>query len=113
MEKNKIFIWAFLILLAVVLAFSLFSKKIFVGKVVDEPKQEDVGNIPDEDWLFDNCNCTARERRVCGDESFEYSNGFCRYKNMITNPILKCSEYNCSEQNYMWKYDQWQVKGYN
>ena len=108
MAKVSLKVVVFLILLAGIIAFTLFSKKIFVSRVVEEiPLEEEKENFLDEDWFVDNCKCVERERFVCGFPGYEFINGLCRSGKNVTNPIGKCSKYDCGVENYSFIDGEW------
>lgn len=59
-----------------------------------------------QDWLYDNCNCTAYERLKC-NEPFELEGEHCRYKNKITFAIEACSQFDCSGEIVTWNGKKW------
>lgn len=109
MKKNRFLILVASALLVAILVFFIFAGKALFKKEANNVNQTVIENIPTEDWLFDNCNCTVRERRACANESFQYSNGFCRYNNTLTYFISKCSEFVCQNKTYEWGYGKWEV----
>ncbi len=109
MKRNRFFIVVILVLLVAILVFFVFAGKAIFKKEINNANQTAVENIPTEDWLFDHCNCTERERRACANESFQYSDGFCRYENTLTYFVSKCSKFVCQNRTYEWNYGKWEV----
>ena len=82
-----------LFLLVAVVAFGIFSEKVLIGKVVEETN---VDKVYEKDYIRENCECVERNIFVCGFEGFEYGGEFCEKGKEITNPIRKCSKFDCS-----------------
>ncbi|MEK6925970.1 MAG: hypothetical protein AABW50_01685 [Nanoarchaeota archaeon] len=88
----------FIAIILAVIALSLFAvvKNFKNPNVVKNPDSEKL-DFYDEDWLDDNCECLEHNRTACRFDGYIYSNGYCTSGNNFTNPIRKCSQYNCSE----------------
>ncbi|MBI3623234.1 hypothetical protein HY212_04110 [Candidatus Pacearchaeota archaeon] len=100
MEQKNIII-AIAVILLVVTGAVLFSHKNLNGNVVAVSGSE--ANYSNGEWLSDNCDCLEHNRKGCANSSFTYANGLCRDANLVTNPINKCSLYNCSGEKVEFK----------
>jgi len=71
------------------------------------------GNVVYEKSFYDTfydediCRCLERERQVCSLDGFELEpeNRLCRKGNLVTNPLLKCSAYECSGVEYRFNFE--------
>jgi len=80
------------ILIVALLAFIIFDKKLS-GEVVSEETY-------DEDWLNENCDCIERQRLECHYAGYELRGNFCWNGKKFTNPVRKCSIYDCAGEIY-------------
>jgi len=93
----KINVRAILVLILIVLIIGFL---IFIS--INSNKQRGIKNREifsktfAEDYLVDHCNCLERERFACGFEGFVFREGFCWNGSVATNPIRRCSKYQCS-----------------
>jgi hypothetical protein len=58
-----------------------------------------------EGWLKDNCNCTLKEKVICR-EGYELVGSICKGFGAYTNPLLTCSQYNCTGEIVNWDNDK-------
>jgi hypothetical protein len=92
MNKRKIKIAFVLFLLVAIIGVLVYEAFIYEPKPVPNPNAD---HIYEEDYLNSNCDCIARERLACGFQGYELVGKLCMKESNITNPIRKCSKYNC------------------
>ncbi|MBI2045251.1 hypothetical protein HYT23_04290 [Candidatus Pacearchaeota archaeon] len=91
-SKKTIIFLGISALLTGILVFFLFNGKM-TGNVV-----RDDGHS--ESWLNDNCMCLEKERLTCHYPGFELKEDkYCWKDNTFTNPLKKCSLYDCNGEN--------------
>jgi hypothetical protein len=107
MKKQRVFFTA--IILGLIFVSLFFLVKDFKNPSIVKNTNAIKPDFMNEDWLNDNCNCTAHYRNGCGFEGYKVIGNFCFDKNTstYTNVIKKCSEYNCSGIIYYWNGEIW------
>ncbi len=101
MFKMKTWMRCLIIGIAIfVIAFFMmnFEKKITANAIKEQEHYQD--------WLFDNCNCTAYERLKCR-APYELEGEHCKYENKITFAIEACSQFDCSDEIVNWNGNKW------
>jgi len=93
MEKLKVKLIIALILLAIIIAISLLYNPLGHNKDVQPSNKQQ-----ERDFYIDNCNCLKHNIKACSLQGYEYYDGACRLGGNITNPVLKCSKYDCDGQ---------------
>jgi len=93
MDKRKWRIAFVLFLILAIIGVLVYEAFIYAPKPIQNPNAD---RIYEEDYLNDNCECLARERLACGFSGYEVVGNFCMKEKNITNPIRKCSKYNCN-----------------
>lgn len=110
---NKKIIFAILLLILIAFAFVLLTRKTPTSYIIQSENEVDIkdnntGKVIDQEWIEDNCNCIERNKSACGFEGFEYrDDGFCHKGETFTNPMKKCSKYNCTGENYSYLEEEW------
>ena len=112
MAKKKINKMMWIVIVIIVILAAAFLIQTMTSYIVKE--------IPDKDWLVDNCECIERENLICpnGFEVVEGDRmckkitldcpselvidieGLCKERITYTNPLLGCSKYDCSGEIY-------------
>ena len=91
-SKKTAILFGISALLIGILVFFLFNGKVTGDVVKDEGHSES--------WLNDNCVCLEKKRLVCHYEGFELrDDNYCWKDDTFTNPLKKCSLYNCNGEN--------------
>ena len=82
---------AVLIIAVVFLAFAIVSK--------NSSEAKNSSDIPDREWLSDNCECVEWNGARSCIEGFELKNNVCINitRNVKTNVLIACSQYKCPE----------------
>lgn len=107
MKEKTLRIIVFLVLMAVLITLSLLAKNIFLGETEKKIDKTTSDIEYEESYLASNCNCLERNRFLCGFEGFEYTNGTCRNNLTLTNPITKCSKYDCNGYEVEFVDEKW------
>ncbi|MBI3623233.1 hypothetical protein HY212_04105 [Candidatus Pacearchaeota archaeon] len=92
MSRMNLRIAFVLFLLVAIIGVLVYENFIYEKKPIPNPN---VDKIYEENYLNDNCVCIARGRLACGFAGYELRNDLCWNGNSSTNPINKCSRYNC------------------
>ncbi len=99
---------AILVLAAVILGLMYHQISITANAVKEKQEMEYY-----ESWLPENCVCLEKERIKCTD-GFEVINGLCKneIQKTFTNVMKACSEYKCSDENYVFNQEnkKWEIK---
>ena len=102
-----------IVILIVVLILVIFVRKGLTSNIIES-------QVPDIDWLIDNCECIEREnlkcpqyfelvegKRMCKRTITECPSelmldikGICKTEILYTNVLLECSKYNCTGEIY-------------
>ena len=93
MNKTKKII-IILLIVAFLVSIGIYLKSIITANTIKEQQKY-------EEWLKDNCNCTIKERLRC-PEGYELNGKTCIGWKSFTNPVLTCSQYNCSGEIMDW-----------
>ncbi len=107
------------IIITIVLALTIIAGVFGVNKVITSYVIK--SEIPDSDWLQDNCECVEREKLKCpGEFKLDVEKRMCRKATVVcpekgeivlydkdckeevawTNVLLGCSKYNCTGEIY-------------
>jgi len=111
MEKSdfKKIIWMIAILAVIVLISYVFINKIKTANAVKEMKEQKSL----EEMFPENCDCLEKERIKCSD-GFELIGSICKNETLkiFTNVLKGCSEYKCSDGNYLFNSttQKWGIK---
>lgn len=91
----------FVLAVILVVAVVFVSVKVF-GIAISE------GKVVYDDGFFseDNCRCFEKEKPTCKTGwEFNELRGFCVNGNLLTNPVITCSAYECSGIVYKYNFD--------
>ena len=107
-EMKKIF-WTIAIIIVILLASAIFINKVKTGNAIREAEEQKTL----ESTFSDDCKCLASERIKCSS-GFELKGGICKNETLkiFTNILKGCSEYKCSEGDYMFNSttQKWEIK---
>ena len=110
-KRNKIrkilVLGAGTLLILLALGFFLINKDNTINQNPIQEETEGTWKYADDFTSDKNCRCLEREIKECFLEGFEYipERKICKNENLVTNPISRCSKYECSGEVYSFNFD--------